>query len=65
MSIYVATPRWRTAVSIVAMLLVWIVFVAAIAAIGWWLLSALIDPEPYSDPEAATILSAAIPSGRG
>lgn len=51
-----AVPRWRSAVSLVALLLVWIVFIAAVAAIGWWMLTVLINPQPYSDPDAAATL---------
>jgi hypothetical protein len=55
MSIYVGVPRWRAAVSFAVLLVVWIVFVAAVAAIGWWLLTTVIHPLPYSDPEAASV----------
>jgi hypothetical protein len=37
---------WRRMVSIVVLLLVWTVFVAALAAIGWYIWSVVVDPRP-------------------
>jgi hypothetical protein len=42
---------WRRAVAIVALLLVWMVFVAALATIGWYVWSDFVDP-PHRDPAA-------------
>ncbi len=44
--------RWRRTVSLVVLLLVWMVFVVALAAIGWYVWSVVVDPPPYRDPEA-------------
>jgi hypothetical protein len=43
---------WRRAVSIVVLLLVWMVFVAALAAIGWYVWSEVVDPASPATREA-------------
>ena len=52
--------KWRRAVSIVVLLLVWMVFVAALAAIGWYVWSELVDPAP---PGGLDAVGAATPLG--
>jgi hypothetical protein len=39
-------------VSIAVLIVVSLVVLVVAAALGWWLLSVLVHPLPYSDPEA-------------
>jgi hypothetical protein len=41
-------------VSVALLLVVTVVLLAIILVLGWWLFSVLVNPLPYSDPEAMT-----------
>jgi hypothetical protein len=58
----VGALTWRRAVAIVTLLLVWMVFIAALATIGGYIWSEFVDSPPPRDPApvgAATAPSAA------
>jgi hypothetical protein len=45
----------RSTLSVALLLIVTAVIVAIIFAVGWWLFSVLVNPLPYSNPEAMAV----------
>jgi hypothetical protein len=50
---YGAAPL-RSTIAVGVRIIVMLVILGVTAAVGWWLLTAIVNPLPYSDPEALT-----------
>ena len=52
MLVYRGGEAFRSVVSIASLIVVTLVILAVDVVLGWWLLTVLVHPLPYSNPEA-------------